>query len=140
MTRLGSRARGKRRRIYPRPASDETAIVPDEKTTVPDDNATAPDDNAIAPDETATAPDDSTSVPDGVRTSPDIIALPIKKLRDVDLTPVCPPEEYDEKLGRLQNELFELHNKLYRARRPLIIVYEGWDAAGKGGNIKRLTY
>lgn len=28
---------------------------------------------------------------------------------------------------------------LYRRRIPLIIVYEGWDAAGKGGNIKRLT-
>ena len=28
---------------------------------------------------------------------------------------------------------------LYRAKKPLIVVYEGWDAAGKGGNIKRLT-
>ena len=28
---------------------------------------------------------------------------------------------------------------LYRRKIPLIIVYEGWDAAGKGGNIKRLA-
>lgn len=28
---------------------------------------------------------------------------------------------------------------MYRRRIPLIVVYEGWDAAGKGGNIKRLT-
>jgi len=32
-----------------------------------------------------------------------------------------------------------LHNILYQKKIPLIIVYEGWDAAGKGGNIKRLT-
>ena len=31
------------------------------------------------------------------------------------------------------------HNRLYRKRVPVIIAYEGWDAAGKGGNIKRLT-
>lgn len=33
----------------------------------------------------------------------------------------------------------ELHNRLYRKRIPVIITYEGWDAAGKGGNIKRIT-
>ena len=74
-----------------------------------------------------------------LRTSPDITPLPIKKLREVDLSPVCPDEVYDKKLDALQDELFELHNRLYRSRVPLVIVYEGWDAAGKGGNIKRLT-
>ena len=48
-------------------------------------------------------------------------------------------EEYDLELNRLQKELKELGNKIYRKKIPVIIAYEGWDAAGKGGNIKRLT-
>ena len=48
-------------------------------------------------------------------------------------------EEYDEELDRLQKELRDLHNELYRKKIPVIIAYEGWDAAGKGGNIKRIT-
>lgn len=48
-------------------------------------------------------------------------------------------EEYKEELDRLQKHLGELHNRLYRKRVPVIIAYEGWDAAGKGGNIKRIT-
>ncbi|MBR2122452.1 MAG: polyphosphate:AMP phosphotransferase [Lachnospiraceae bacterium] len=48
-------------------------------------------------------------------------------------------EEYKKELDRLQNELSVLHNEIYRRRIPVIIAYEGWDAAGKGGNIKRIT-
>ena len=48
-------------------------------------------------------------------------------------------DEYKERLKELQAELGELHNKLYRKKIPVIIAYEGWDAAGKGGNIKRIT-
>lgn len=46
---------------------------------------------------------------------------------------------YKEELERLQAQLRELHNRLYRKQVPVIIAYEGWDAAGKGGNIKRIT-
>ena len=48
-------------------------------------------------------------------------------------------EEYDTELKRLQKKLLELHYELYRRKIPVIIAYEGWDAAGKGGNIKRIT-
>lgn len=48
-------------------------------------------------------------------------------------------EEYRMQLKLLQDRLRELHNRLYRKKVPVIIAYEGWDAAGKGGNIKRLT-
>ncbi len=48
-------------------------------------------------------------------------------------------EVYREELKCLQKKLGELHNRLYRKRVPVVIVYEGWDAAGKGGNIKRIT-
>ena len=48
-------------------------------------------------------------------------------------------EEYHEELKVLRARLADLHNIVYRKRIPVIIAYEGWDAAGKGGNIKRIT-
>jgi polyphosphate kinase 2 (PPK2 family) len=38
-----------------------------------------------------------------------------------------------------QLQLRELAYQLYVQKRTLVMVYEGWDAAGKGGNIKRVT-
>jgi polyphosphate kinase 2 (PPK2 family) len=38
-----------------------------------------------------------------------------------------------------QLQLRELAYQLYLRKRTLIVIYEGWDAAGKGGNIKRVT-
>ena len=48
-------------------------------------------------------------------------------------------KDMDKELKELQNRLGELHNRLYRKKVPVIIAYEGWDAAGKGGNIKRIA-
>jgi polyphosphate kinase 2 (PPK2 family) len=48
-------------------------------------------------------------------------------------------EEYEEELDKLQKRIFQLEHEIYIARIPAVLVYEGWDAAGKGGNIKRLT-
>jgi polyphosphate:AMP phosphotransferase len=48
-------------------------------------------------------------------------------------------EEYKKELDSLQGELRKLHYELYRRKIPVVIAYEGWDAAGKGGNIKRIT-
>ncbi len=64
---------------------------------------------------------------------------PIKKLAEIPLNKTIPDDEYEKELEALQDELRELHNRLYRRRIPVIIAYEGWDAAGKGGNIKRIT-
>ena len=62
------------------------------------------------------------------------------KLSDVELNgKEIDEEEYRSELKTLQKRLGELHNRLYRKRVPVIITYEGWDAAGKGGNIKRIT-
>ena len=67
-----------------------------------------------------------------------LIKMP--KLRDVPLEGKTLDEEvYKKELKELQAKLGQLHNRLYRKRVPVIIAYEGWDAAGKGGNIKRLT-
>ena len=61
------------------------------------------------------------------------------KLDEIDLDKAVTQEEYRAELDRLQERLGHLHNKLYRKKVPVIIAYEGWDAAGKGGNIKRIT-
>ena len=62
------------------------------------------------------------------------------KLKDIDLA-ICSMEEdeYRKTLKKLQKKLNKLSYKLYKKRIPLIICYEGWDAAGKGGNIKRVA-
>ena len=48
-------------------------------------------------------------------------------------------EDYRAKKKELQAELYRLENLMYRARVPLIVMFEGWDAAGKGGAIKRVA-
>lgn len=47
--------------------------------------------------------------------------------------------EYESQRDELQVRLRELAYRLYRESRSLVVVYEGWDAAGKGGNIRRVT-
>ncbi|MDO4616639.1 MAG: polyphosphate:AMP phosphotransferase [Lachnospiraceae bacterium] len=62
------------------------------------------------------------------------------KLAEISLADkVLEDKEYDKRLKELQKELRGLHNKIYRKKIPVIIAYEGWDAAGKGGNIKRVA-
>lgn len=46
--------------------------------------------------------------------------------------------EYKELLPKLQARIRELQYALYERKIPLMLVYEGMDAAGKGGNIKRV--
>ncbi len=61
------------------------------------------------------------------------------KLAEIPLDKSLTEEEYREELDKCQKKLAKLHNELYRRRIPVIVAYEGWDAAGKGGNIKRIT-
>ncbi len=63
----------------------------------------------------------------------------MQKLSEVDLSPVLDEEEYKKELKKLQKRLGELHNTIYRKKIPVILCYEGWDAAGKGGNIRRIA-
>jgi polyphosphate kinase 2 (PPK2 family) len=60
-------------------------------------------------------------------------------LEQVDLSLSLSPEEYDIRINEAQNALREHEHEIYLRRIPVVIVYEGWDAAGKGGNIRRLT-
>ena len=65
--------------------------------------------------------------------------LKMPKLAEVDLSPSLTDEEYRKELKKLQKRLGELHNVVYRKKIPVILCYEGWDAAGKGGNIRRIA-
>ncbi len=60
-------------------------------------------------------------------------------LETIDLSKSLTREEYTHNLIRYQLQLRELAYQLYVQKRTLVMVYEGWDAGGKGGNIKRVT-
>lgn len=60
-------------------------------------------------------------------------------LDTVDLSQSLDRETYIRTLRIRQLQLRLLAYELYKAKRSVVIVYEGWDAAGKGGNIRRLT-
>ena len=67
-----------------------------------------------------------------------LLEMPL--LKDVDLSVSISDEEYKTELKELQGRLRELHNVIYRMKIPVVLCYEGWDAAGKGGNIRRVAY
>ncbi|CAN5508325.1 hypothetical protein BH10BDE1_BH10BDE1_13270 [soil metagenome] len=48
-------------------------------------------------------------------------------------------DEYEEILKKLQHRMLDLQQIVRREKRKVVIVFEGPDAAGKGGVIKRLT-
>lgn len=48
-------------------------------------------------------------------------------------------EEYKQRLKKEQKRLYRLELEMYRKRIPLIALFEGGDAAGKGGAIKRVA-
>lgn len=66
-------------------------------------------------------------------------AFQTRVLQGVDLSKNLTKDVYKTKVEELQKKLSVLHNRMYREKVPVIIALEGWDAAGKGGAIKRIT-
>ena len=60
-------------------------------------------------------------------------------LSTVDVSLTLEPEEYKSSLIKYQVALHSLAYQVYIQQRPVIMVFEGWDAAGKGGAIRRIT-
>ena len=60
-------------------------------------------------------------------------------LKQVDLTLSLEKEEYKKKLKSAQVHLRKLQKCIFEEDKGVIILFEGWDAAGKGGAIKRVT-
>ena len=53
-------------------------------------------------------------------------------LEYVNLDLAVPQEEYKKRLRPLQQRLYELEHAVFDAKVPVIIVFEGWAATGKG--------
>lgn len=80
----------------------------------------------------------------GSSTIQDSSARKDKKMKEsilgkADLSLTYTKEEYKARLAKLQKKMEKLHGELYRRRIPVVLGFEGWDAGGKGGAIKRLT-
>ena len=60
-------------------------------------------------------------------------------LEMLDMTAKLNKPEYEQQIGKLQVRLREQEFQLFKRRVPVLCVFEGWDAAGKGGAIKRVT-
>jgi polyphosphate kinase 2 (PPK2 family) len=60
-------------------------------------------------------------------------------LDNLDLTQTIPDNEFDHELARLQSRLNVLQRRAGKRGVSTILVFEGWDAAGKGGAIHRVT-
>ncbi|GAB1259624.1 polyphosphate kinase 2 family protein [Aurantivibrio plasticivorans] len=61
------------------------------------------------------------------------------KLSDIDLSACCTEAEYESGLKLLQWEMLRIQQAYFHQQLRALIVFEGWDAAGKGGAIRRLT-
>lgn len=48
--------------------------------------------------------------------------------------------KYKKKINQLSEELEHLQLLLSLSDRSMVLVFEGWDAAGKGGCIKHITH
>ncbi|HVS17341.1 MAG TPA: polyphosphate:AMP phosphotransferase, partial [Planctomycetota bacterium] len=60
-------------------------------------------------------------------------------LAAVDLSRTIDQQDYERKLAKRQAKLHGLALRARAAGQTSVLVFEGWDAAGKGGAIRRLT-
>jgi polyphosphate:AMP phosphotransferase len=64
---------------------------------------------------------------------------PVNIIGRLDVTRALTDEKYDEELGQWQGKIALHARRLYEQRKSMVLVFEGPDAAGKGGAIRRLT-
>ncbi|MCB1692292.1 MAG: polyphosphate:AMP phosphotransferase [Pseudomonadales bacterium] len=57
----------------------------------------------------------------------------------VDLTQALAPKAYEKALEKAQARLHKLAWAMNREKKNAVLVFEGWDAAGKGSAIRRVT-
>lgn len=60
-------------------------------------------------------------------------------LARLDLTQKLDKDEYKQQLEEYQGQLHVLSRQAYRKGLSTVLVFEGWDAAGKGGIVRRLV-
>lgn len=70
---------------------------------------------------------------------PDGASAQVTVLDHVDLDQALDERAYEEHMSTLEVRASELAWKAYGKQRSCVLVLEGWDAAGKGGAIRRFT-
>ena len=60
-------------------------------------------------------------------------------LENIDLSAKVDKQSYKAKLAELSERLYRAQQGAWSAGVPVIILFEGWDAAGKGSAIQKLT-
>ncbi|HRW07659.1 MAG TPA: hypothetical protein P5121_21300 [Caldilineaceae bacterium] len=60
-------------------------------------------------------------------------------LNDVDLTLAMADKAYKQVIKAQMERLLALEKLIYQRKVPVLVVFEGWDAAGKGTTIRRVT-
>ncbi len=76
-----------------------------------------------------------TAMPKKAVSTEDVVSV----LDRVDLKQTLSSKDYDRKLAQLQGKLNRLARAAWEKKVSSVLVFEGWDAAGKGGTIRRLT-
>lgn len=79
--------------------------------------------------------DDAKDKPTGHQATPRIRLSTL----DMDAARLADKETYEKRLSQLQKELLHVQQTYWHEKRRAVIVFEGWDAGGKGGAIRRLT-
>ena len=64
---------------------------------------------------------------------------PVTILSRLDMSQTLAKDDYDAGLKRYQGKLNQLQRAARERKVSTILVFEGWDAAGKGGSIRRIT-
>ncbi len=77
--------------------------------------------------------------PSAVPKPPPVPRASVTVLDHVDLARRLSEAEYKQKLLKLQGKLSRLARAAAEKQVSSVVVFEGWDAAGKGGSIRRLV-
>jgi polyphosphate kinase 2 (PPK2 family) len=60
-------------------------------------------------------------------------------LEKIDMNLKVSKEEYQQIMPSLRDRLYTVQKLSWDARIPVVIIFEGWDAAGKGSSIQTIT-
>ncbi|MCB0075133.1 MAG: hypothetical protein KDE20_26925, partial [Caldilineaceae bacterium] len=60
-------------------------------------------------------------------------------LDEVDLSLALPKRAAKQAIAAQMDRLYELQRAVFDRKLPVVILFEGWDAAGKGTVIRALT-
>jgi polyphosphate kinase 2 (PPK2 family) len=60
-------------------------------------------------------------------------------LEKIDLAKKIKKKEYKKRMPVLRDHLYALQKATWDTKTPVIVLFEGWDAAGKGTSIQKLT-